>query len=114
MVGKDTAGGGPLPRITPRRARIGLDWTHGPIALGTEAQFVAAQRNVTANELPTDGYTLLSLSASYRFTAGRTTWTLFARGTNLGDEEARVHNSFLKDIAPLPGRSVNAGVRLSF
>lgn len=114
VVGKDTARGGPLPRITPRRGRVGLDWTHGPIALGTEAQFVAAQRNVTANELPTDGYTLLSLSASYRFTAGRTTWTLFARGTNLGDEEARVHNSFLKDIAPLPGRSVNVGLRMSF
>ncbi|MFM1851264.1 MAG: hypothetical protein RIS54_948 [Verrucomicrobiota bacterium] len=114
VVGKDTANGSPLPRITPRRGRLGLGWTHGPLALGAEAQFVAAQRDVTANELPTDGYTLLSLSASYRLTAGRTTWTLFARGTNLGDEEARIHNSFLKDIAPLPGRSVNAGVRVSF
>lgn len=114
VVGKDTRNGGPLPRITPRRGRLSLDWTRGPLALGAEAQFVAAQRDVTANELPTDGYTLLSLSASYRFIAGRTIWTLFARGTNLGNEEARVHNSFLKDIAPLAGRSLNAGVRISF
>jgi len=91
-----------------------LDWTYGSLALGAEAQFVAAQRDVAANEMPTDGYTLLSLAASYRLTTGRTTWTLFARGTNLSDAEARIHNSFLKDIAPLPGRSLNAGVRLSF
>ncbi|MFZ9682160.1 MAG: TonB-dependent receptor [Cephaloticoccus sp.] len=114
VVAKDTRTGGPLPRITPRRGRLGLDWTYGSLAMGAEAQFVAAQRDVAANEMPTDGYTLPSLAASYRLTTGRTTWTLFARGTNLSDAEARIHNSFLKDIAPLPGRSLNAGVRLSF
>ena len=112
--GKDLAHNGPLPRITPRRAKVGLDWNHGPFNLGGEVQFVAAQRRVANHELPTDGYTLVSAYASYRFTAGRLGWTLFARCSNLGNAEARVHSSFLKDIIPLPGRSLNLGMGMSF
>jgi iron complex outermembrane recepter protein len=112
--GKETDTGNSLPRITPHRTKVGLDWIHGPFNLGTEVQFVAAQNRIAAHELPTDGYTLVSAYTSYRLTTGRVTWTLFARGTNLGNEEARVHTSFLKDIIPLPGRSVNIGARLSF
>jgi iron complex outermembrane receptor protein len=36
------------------------------------------------------------------------------RGTNLTDEEARNHVSFLKDLAPLPGRDVRLSLRLAF
>ena len=36
------------------------------------------------------------------------------RGSNLTDTEARPHPSFLKELAPLPGRSLTAGVRLAF
>jgi iron complex outermembrane receptor protein len=39
---------------------------------------------------------------------------LFASGHNLLDEEARRHTSPLKEYAPLPGRSLTAGVRLEF
>lgn len=39
---------------------------------------------------------------------------LFAVATNLGDEEARPHTSFMKDLDPMPGRSVRLGVRTSF
>ncbi len=39
---------------------------------------------------------------------------VFLRGTNLTDAEARPHASFLKDYAPLPARSLTAGVRLEF
>jgi iron complex outermembrane receptor protein len=36
------------------------------------------------------------------------------RGANLTDEEARNHVSFLKDLAPLPGRDVRLGLRVAF
>jgi iron complex outermembrane recepter protein len=36
------------------------------------------------------------------------------RGSNLTDEEARDHTSFLKDVAPLPGRDIRLSVRLGF
>ena len=41
-------------------------------------------------------------------------WKLFLDGTNLLDEEARAHTSFLKDVAPLPGRGFAFGVRTFF
>jgi iron complex outermembrane receptor protein len=39
---------------------------------------------------------------------------VFARGDNLTDADARLATSFLKAIAPLPGRSFTVGARLSF
>ena len=39
---------------------------------------------------------------------------VFVRGTNLANAEARPHPSFVKDLAPLAGRGVVAGLRLSF
>jgi iron complex outermembrane receptor protein len=40
--------------------------------------------------------------------------TVFLEGRNLTDDEQRNHVSFLKDVAPLPGRSLIAGLRLEF
>ena len=40
--------------------------------------------------------------------------TVFAEAHNLTDEEAREHTSFLKDIAPLPGRNLRIGVSYAF
>jgi iron complex outermembrane receptor protein len=39
---------------------------------------------------------------------------LFVNASNLGDEEARKHTSFVKDRAPLPGRNYAVGVRSRF
>ncbi len=103
-----------LPRITPARTKAGLIWSHGPFTLGGEVQWVAGQHRIAPYELPTDSYELVSAYATYRHVAGRTVWDFFLRGTNLGDAEARLHTSLLKDVAPLAGRSVSAGVRLSF
>jgi len=107
-------GGSDLPRITPRRSKVGLEWTRGPLNFGADAQFVAEQRKVAPNEIPTDSYTLIGLYGSYQVTLGPTECTLFVRGTNLGNRDARVHNSFLKELLPLPGRSLNIGLRLAF
>ena len=41
-------------------------------------------------------------------------WEVFVDASNLLDEEARPHTSFLKDLAPLPGRGVAFGARLFF
>jgi len=39
---------------------------------------------------------------------------MILRGRNLADEEARNHVSFLKDVAPLPGRDLSLGLRVAF
>lgn len=112
--GTNTTDGTPLPRITPVRFGAAVDWRAGPWALGAEWRRVTAQDRIAPTETATDGYDLLGLSGSRRLVFGRNQLEIFVRGTNLLDEEARVHASFLKDIAPLAGRSATLGVRLAF
>ena len=103
-----------LPRIPPVRYRAGAVWEYQALRLGTEIIFADGQDNLAPEELPTDAYELWSAYAAYRFIAGDTTWDLLLRGTNLTDSEARLHTSFLKDVAPLPGRNVTVSLRMSF
>lgn len=110
----EESNGDPLPRIPPVKGLVGLVWTSGPWNAGTDWQLVAKQDRSAPGETDTDGYTLLSAYAGYRFVQGPVTYDLFVRGSNLTNEEARLHTSFLKDIAPLPGRSVTFGLRASF
>ena len=73
------------------------------------------EQNRTAEfELPTDSYFLLNASVSYRLPVRSAEFEVYLKGTNLTDEEARVHTSFLKDIAPLAGRGALLGLRASF
>jgi len=111
---RDRDTGRPLPRITPLRLGTGLAWTAGPLDARLDVTHVFRQGRVAANELPTDGHTLVGLALSYRIRAGAANVDTFLKVTNLFDQEARLHASFLKDIAPLGGRSVVAGARMSF
>lgn len=106
--------GRPLPRIPPARGTLGLDWRGGSWTAGVEWQRVAAQRRTAPGESGTDGYNQLNAHLAWHLAAGRQAWDLFLRGTNLTDELARVHTSFLKDVSPLPGRNFTAGVRWAF
>lgn len=106
-------GGQNLPRITPTRvgAQIGGGLRRWYLGLGyTE---VLEQDEVSPLETPTDGYSLLSLDLSYDLPVDGLA-TVFLRGRNLLDEEARRHTSFLKDVAPLPGASLSLGLRWEF
>lgn len=107
--------GSNLPRIAPARIGGGADWSLNGWAASLDVIHYDEQDDVAAFETPTDGYTLIDADLAYRFTAaGDIAWELFARGRNLGDEEARNHTSFLKDRAPLPGRNVILGFRAYF
>lgn len=103
-----------LPRTTPTRIGVGFDWRSGPWSFTAELRDVANQRRTAPIENATDGYQLLSIGAAWRFETGLSRGEIFLRGANLLDATARVHASFLKDVAPLPGRDFAAGVRWSF
>lgn len=103
-----------LPRIAPGRVGLDLDWSLGSWRARLGAIRVADQEDVAENETPTDGYTLLDAGVAYHWDVGGAGWEAFLEGRNLTDQEARVHTSFLKDFAPLPGRNVAMGVRVSF
>ncbi|MES2886333.1 MAG: TonB-dependent receptor [Pseudomonadota bacterium] len=105
--------GGDLPRITPPRYGVGLDAAQGPLSGGVSLTQVAEQ-NHFALDGPTASYTLLSADAAYRLPLAGSEATVFLRGRNLLDEEARRATSFLKDVYPLAGRSFFVGFNVRF
>jgi len=104
--------GAKLPLIPPQRLGLGLHGGWGRFDANLDATFADDQNDVAENELPTEGYTLLNAGLSYTFTDSGL--YLFLRGSNLLDEDIRQHTSSLKDLVPLPGRSMHVGLRYDF
>ncbi len=103
-----------LPRIAPRRLSVALNYAVDRHNLRAELSHSAAQNRVPAGESTTAGYTLLNLVASTRMSIGGRQMLAWVRGSNLTNQEARLASSFLRDIVPLGGRALHAGLRLDF
>ena len=108
------ATGEPLPRIAPARLGVALNLARDNWSLRLEANHSAAQNRVPNGDLPSDAYTLINAQASYRFSVGMTRVMAWLKATNLTDREARQATSILRDIIPLGGRALQAGVRVDF
>jgi iron complex outermembrane recepter protein len=106
----------PLPRITPARARIGFDFRYKGLSVRPEAVFVADKKldDVFLLETPTAGYGLFNLNASYTISRDHTAHIFSVGSTNLGDRLYRNHLSFIKDLAPEPGRNLRFSYTLRF
>ncbi len=104
-----------LPRIPPFRTSAALVYEYDQrLSARVEGQYVHGQDRTARFELPTDEYFLLGASAGYRVPVGPVELDFYVKGTNLTNEDARLHTSFLKEIAPLAGRGVLFGVRATF
>ena len=105
---------GPAVRIPPwsvaGRGIYDGGWWTGTL----EVRHVGQQHRTAAYELPTDSYTLVDASLVVRPFKGNRDLKVFLDGHNLTNQEAREHASFLKDVAPLPGRSLRLGVGYRF
>jgi iron complex outermembrane receptor protein len=106
--------GGDLPRMPPLALGARLSFDKGPWSAGLAASHHFEQDQVASLELPTDAYTLVDADLVFRTDRLGGDATLFLRGRNLLDEDARMHTSPLKDQLPLPGRSIGLGVRIEF
>lgn len=108
----------PLPRIAPLRLTAASVYLAGPWALKAEIEYAARQSRVPANELSgtTGSYTLISMAASYSMKFNNGSALFFLKANNLGDRKAFNASSIdtIRSLAPLPGRSVRAGVQVSF
>ncbi len=111
---EDLDTGTPLPRITPLRYSASLNYDSQHWTAIIEGRRVAAQNRVAEFETPTAGYTFLNVGVGYKFRVGPTLNDIYLRGVNLTNEEGRDHLSFLKEVLPLPGRGVIAGIRIAF
>ena len=106
---------GNIPRMTP--LRFGVEFNHeaGPWAANLRATHVMRQNDVAKLETTTSGYTLLNTEISYQIQRMKPKGArIFLQGNNLLNEEIRVHTSFIKNFAPLPGRAIVAGIRSDF
>jgi iron complex outermembrane receptor protein len=117
---KDKTNGGYVPRISPLKLGAGLKYEFDSFGARLDVLHAFRQDRVATNynyegnkELITDAYTNVSMMATYKLP---TQYNLeaFTRANNLLDEEIREHASFLKDIAPMGGRSLMIGLRGEF
>src|SRR5688572_7471771 len=109
------ARGEPLPRMPPLRYGARLEYHDERLLVGLEASRYDDQDDVARFEERTPGYLLTNADMRWRL-IGVTGMELelFLNAANLGDEEARKHTSFVKDVAPLPGRNYALGIRSRF
>ena len=92
-----------------------LTWRSGGWYADGGALHVFKQDRIAAFETATPGYTRIDASVRYRwaYSANRSA-DIYLLGKNLSNRDMRVHTSFLKDFAPLPGRSVFIGVAATY
>lgn len=105
--------GGNLPRISPTRLGIGFDTGYGDWDLSVDYRRVFKQSKTAIAEDNTSGYNLVSFDLFWRpdnLKGGE----VFLQGRNLLNEDGRRHTSFLKDEAPIIGRTIMTGVRFDF
>jgi iron complex outermembrane receptor protein len=100
-----------LPRMPPLRETVALGYRTSAFSAEIEVQRSEAQGIVAPNELPTSAYTLVNLGVEVPVRTTFGTFSLLARLNNFFDVEARNHVSFVKEIAPLPGRNFVAGIQ---
>ncbi len=111
---RDLDAGEPLSRIPPIRLGTELLWQHRGFFASADLLRVLRATRTAPHETSTPGHTLVGAGFGYRETFRSVTWDAFFRLENILDEEARNHTSFVKDLAPLPGRHARVGLRMAF
>lgn len=112
----ELSGGGNVPRMPPLRYGMQLDYTgYQSFAAGLRLTRAEAQNHTGINESRTSGYLLLNLNANYKVNfADSVDVLLFVKANNLLNATIRNSTSFLKDVAPEPGRGAEVGLRVNF
>lgn len=104
-----------LPCISSGRLGVRYDWSDEPWSADVECYRTFEQERVASYETRTEGYNMLNATVAYRLDLEARRWVdLYVRGTNLTNDLAFSHTSFVKDQSPLRGLNLVAGVRHTF
>jgi iron complex outermembrane receptor protein len=106
--------GSNVPRIPPLALFGALEGTAGDFTARGEVAWSGEQDKTAAGETPTDGYTFVNASLAWRPLRGDDNVTLLLKGENLFNATGRLAASLTKDYMPLPGRNIEASLRVSF
>ena len=110
----DISGNDNLPLIPPSRIGASLAFTGDRLRANVDYVRASEQDDVAEFELPSDSYDDLRARVAWRFRPGDMVVDLYLAGRNLTDDEQRLHTSVVKDLAPQPGRTIEAGLRMRF
>lgn len=114
VIGKNESTDDYLPRMPAPRVTLGLEYQRDRWEADFEVQRYFEQTHTNPNELATDAFYLVNAGVMYEIPKDSRNYRLYLRGRNLLDQDARLHTSFLKERAPMPGRNVIAGVQALF
>ena len=117
----ELADGGNLPSIPPEKIGLSLATNIGPARVTLDIENAADQNDVATNqaddeeddELATDGFTSVDISASWQPEA-YDGLTITGAIRNITDEEIRHHASPLKDRVPEAGQDIRVTARYRF
>ena len=103
-----------IPRITPSRNIYSFVYTQDDLTFDLSLKEVKSQNDTASGETPTAGFELLDLMVSKSFSIySDEDLTLSLFGTNLFNEVARNHASYVKNEVPLAGRNLGLRFNLS-
>jgi len=108
------AGNREIPRTPAHRIGVRLEGAWNAWNGSVELVRVGEQDRLADFETVTPGYTMLNLSTHYATRIGGLPAQLYARLNNATNRLAFSHTSFIKDVAPLTGRNLTAGLRVLF
>jgi iron complex outermembrane receptor protein len=103
-----------LPRISPGRIGAALHGLESGWIWRLDATYHLAQNHTAPDETRTAGFTMVGASLAHPIKFAQLDGQFTLRAINLLDQEARNASSFIKGALPMPGRGVEAGLRLNF
>jgi iron complex outermembrane receptor protein len=110
---KDTSNNRPLPRIPALGFRLGVDVSRSVVSGRIEIEGASQQNRLAPGETPTADFAFLNAQIALT-PFGAEGARVVLQGRNLMNSKARPHTSFIKDVAPLPGRDIRLSVRQEF
>jgi len=112
ITGKNKTDNIALPRIPPYRFGIGYYLDADQYKFSLNAIHHGKQDALANGESVTDAYTILNARLGYSLKEANS--EVYFRINNITDELGFVHTSFLKEVAPIPGRSIEIGLNIQF
>ena len=103
-----------LPRIPPLRGTLGFDFRKAGFSFSPEWVLAKRQDSVSSFEVPTAGYGVVNLKASYTMPRQHFVHHFAVDVFNVGDKLHRNHVSLIKDLAPEMGRGVKFSYVVKF
>lgn len=114
VIGKNQSSGNYLPRMPAPRITVGLEFIKDSFNADVEVERYFEQHRTALNELRTEAFYLANFGLLYEIPREARNLRLYFRVKNIFDQEARLHTSYLKEVAPLAGRNFLAGVQVLF